>query len=148
MMASHLQASADEGSPTLDIYRRFRGMIASGQLGADERLPTVRQTARDFGVAQGTAAKAYRMLEQEGLVVTRTAAGTRVAATAATLPHRVVGPIRELVDAAESAGVQLSDVIDVLRVTWQSRVGAADDSGREEEGGRVAEKGASGQRHG
>lgn len=61
----------EESSRALDIYRQFRGLIVSGQLGAGERLPTVRQTASDLGVAPGTAAKAYKLLERDGLVVTR-----------------------------------------------------------------------------
>ncbi|WP_307225182.1 GntR family transcriptional regulator [Microbacterium arborescens] len=69
------------------MYHQLRGLIISGQLGADKRLSTVRQTAADLGVAPGTAAKAYKMLEQEGLVVSRTAAGTRVAKSAAVLPR-------------------------------------------------------------
>lgn len=125
-MANTVPASADEGSPTLDIYRQFRGLIVSGQLGASERLPTVRQTASDFGVAPGTAAKAYKMLESDGLVVTRTAAGTRVADAAAPLPQVVIRHIRDLVTAAQSSGAQVNDVIDVFRVTWQTYSGTAD----------------------
>lgn len=108
----------DEASPALDIYRQFRGVIVSGQLGAGERLPTVRQTASDLGVAPGTAAKAYKLLERDGLVVTRTAAGTRVADSAAVLPRTVVRRIRELVDEAETVGADPDVVIDVLRVVW------------------------------
>jgi GntR family transcriptional regulator len=113
--------SVDESSPALDIYRQFRGLIASGQLGAGERLPTVRQTASDLGVAAGTAAKAYKLLEREGLVVTRTAAGTRVADSAAVLPASVVRRIRDLVVEADTVGTNPADVIDVLRVIWQAQ---------------------------
>lgn len=109
----------DEASPALDIYRQFRGLIASGQLGAGERLPTVRQTASDLGVAAGTAAKAYKLLERDGLVVTRTAAGTRVAESAAVLPASVVRRIRDLVTEADAVDAKPSDVIDVLRIIWQ-----------------------------
>lgn len=110
---------SDEGAPAGEIYRTFRGLIVSGGLGAGERLPTIRQTARDWAVSPGTAAKAYRLLEQEGLVVTRTAAGTRVAASAARLPGEVAVKIRDLVAGARAAGVEPEDVIDVLRVAWQ-----------------------------
>jgi len=123
MSAPRTPSATDDGSPTRDIYRQFRGLIVSGQLGANERLPTVRQIASDLGVAPGTAAKAYKMLEQDGLVVTRTAAGTRVAESAARLPLAVARRIRELVAAAEAAGADLDDVIDVLRVTWRTTVG-------------------------
>lgn len=108
----------EESGSTMEIYRQFRGLIASGQLGAGERLPTVRQTAADLGVAPGTAAKAYKLLERDGLVVTRTAAGTRVAEGAAVLPGAVVRRIRELVAESEASGVAVDDVIAALRVSW------------------------------
>jgi len=129
MSAGPIQPVTDEASPALDIYRQFRGLIVSGQLGAGERLPTVRQTASDLGVAPGTAAKAYKLLERDGLVVTRTAAGTRVAESAAVLPRSVVRRIRDLVAEAEAAGADADDVIDVLRVVWQAGSGEPSDHG-------------------
>ena len=113
-------AGADDALPALDIYRQFRGLIVSGRLGAGERLPSVRQTASDLGVAPGTAARAYKMLEADGLVVSRTAAGTRVSESAALLPAPVIRKIRELVDVAQDAGVDAGDVTDVLRTIWRS----------------------------
>ncbi|WP_136052964.1 GntR family transcriptional regulator [Microbacterium sp. K36] len=118
-------SAADDTLPARDIYRQFRGLIVSGQLGAGERLPSVRQTAGDLGVAPGTAARAYKMLEADGLVVSRTAAGTRVADSAAVLPAAVIRRIRELVDAAQEAGLEPDDVTDVIRATWDSRRRAA-----------------------
>ncbi|WP_406247886.1 GntR family transcriptional regulator [Microbacterium sp. M] len=123
MTVQPLVSTSDEASPTIAIYRQLRGLILSGQLGADERLPTVRQTAADLGVAPGTAAKAYKMLEQDGLVVSRTAAGTRVAASAAVLPGSVIRRIRELVDEAGATGADRDDVLNVLRVVWQAEAG-------------------------
>lgn len=118
MTASTLVTSPDESSPAVDIYRQLRALIVSGQLAANERLPTVRQMAADLGVAPGTAAKAYKMLEQDGLVISRTAAGTRVAESAALLPRSVITLIRELADEATSADADLHDVVNVLRMVW------------------------------
>jgi len=98
-----------------DIADRFRGAIRSGLLGDGERLPTVRQTARDFSVAQATAAKAYRALEQDGFVVTRTAAGTRVAPGASSAPQPVIERARALAEAAREAGVALDDLLAIVR---------------------------------
>lgn len=98
-----------------DIAELFRGAIRSGALGDGERLPTVRQTARDFGVAQATAAKAYRSLESEGLVVTRTAAGTRVAPGASPVPQAVIERVRALIEASAEARVPTDDVVAILR---------------------------------
>lgn len=123
MTVSPILSAADEGSPTQDIYRQLRGLIVSGQLGANERLPTVRQMAADLGVAAGTVAKAYKMLELDGLVVSRTAAGTRVAESAGLLPASVLKHIRELVAEAASTGAGQDDVIDVLRAIWRAETG-------------------------
>jgi GntR family transcriptional regulator len=125
MTAQPILPSTAQAGPALDIYRQVRGLIVSGQLGAGERLPTVRQTASDLGVAPGTAAKAYKLLERDGLVVTRTAAGTRVAESAAVLPRSIVRRIRDLVVEAESTDADFDDVIDVLRVVWQAGSGTA-----------------------
>lgn len=101
-----------------EIAALFRGAIRSGQLGDGERLPTVRQTARDFAIAQATAAKAYRVLEQEGLIVTRTAAGSRVAPGASRAPQVVIELARSLAEASERAKVPLDDAIAILRAIW------------------------------
>ncbi|SDQ89097.1 GntR family transcriptional regulator [Microbacterium sp. cf332] len=112
---------ADEASPSREIYLQLRGLIVSGMLAANERLPTVRQTAADLGVAPGTVAKAYKLLEQEGLVVSRTAAGTRVAESAAVLPHAVLKRIRDLTDEALRTGTAIDDVVSVLRAQWNAQ---------------------------
>ncbi|MGC5173338.1 GntR family transcriptional regulator [Microbacterium sp. DT81.1] len=113
----------------MSIYRQLRGLIVSGQLGANERLPTVRRTASDLGVAVSTAAKAYKLLEQDGLVVGRTAAGTRVTESAAVLPRSVIRHIRDLIADAESTGAHPDDVIDVLRTIWRT---SSDGNGKTE----------------
>lgn len=111
-MTGHTPSSADE------IAELFRGAIRSGRLGDGERLPTVRQTARDFAVAQATAAKAYKALEHDGLVITRTAAGTRVAPGASRAPQAVIERARSLAEAADDAHVSLDDAIAILRALW------------------------------
>lgn len=110
-----------------DIYGQLRGQILAGLFAANERLPTVRQTATDLGVSPGTAAKAYKMLEHDGLVVSRTAAGTRVAASAALLPESVMRRLRALSDEAAAAGSDIDDVINVLRITSSMSASAGAD---------------------
>lgn len=129
-MTEHpLIAPGDEGSPALDIYRQLRALIVSGQLAANERLPTVRQAATDLGVAPGTVAKAYKLLESDGLVISRTAAGTRVAASAGLLPQAVLTHVRELAEEASLSGAELNDVISVLRLVWHEPPDTARHSG-------------------
>ncbi|HJF13509.1 MAG TPA: GntR family transcriptional regulator [Enteractinococcus helveticum] len=107
--------SNTDPSTANDILELFRGAIHSGVLGDGERLPTVRQTARDFGVAQATAAKVYKMLEQDGLVVTRTAAGTRVAPGASRAPREIIEQLRALLEASQEERIPVEDLIAILR---------------------------------
>ncbi|RRJ87158.1 GntR family transcriptional regulator [Gulosibacter macacae] len=109
---------SNEVGPASAIYRHYRSLIATGRLGAGERLPTVRQTARDLNVAHGTAAKAIRMLEQDGLVVTGRGAGTRVAADATRISAATARQVSELVRDARRRALELDDVLDAVRAAW------------------------------
>lgn len=100
------------------IADHFRGLILAGHAGAGDRLPTVRQTARDLDVALGTAAKAYKALETEGLVTTRGAAGTRVAEQPAVLPGALISKLREAVSVAKGSGVAQSHALHAFQAIW------------------------------
>ena len=63
----------------LQIIDQVKRDIALGRLASDERLPTVRQLAQQLAINPNTIAKAYRQLEQEGIIVTRAGAGAFVA---------------------------------------------------------------------
>lgn len=104
--------------PTEQIRDRIRGLIASGLLAADERLPSVRQLAKDLDVAPGTVAKAYKALEAEGYLVARTGGGTRVSPGAATTPRAVLDAARRLASTSTRAGTGLDDTIRILRAIW------------------------------
>lgn len=106
------------GTPSEQIHDQLRGLITTGRLAADERLPSVRQLASDLGVAPGTVAKAYKQLEEESLVVSRTGAGTRVSRSAASVSRAVAEAARALVAAARRDGLSPEDTERVLRATW------------------------------
>jgi GntR family transcriptional regulator len=61
------------------IIDQVKRDIALGRLVKDEKLPTVRQLAGQLAINPNTIAKAYRQLEQEGIIVTRPGAGAFVA---------------------------------------------------------------------
>lgn len=110
------------GNPPGDQIRdQLRGLITSGILGAHERLPSVRQLASDLEVAPGTVAKVYKLLETEGLVVTRIGGGTRVSADAHTTPLTVLEAARHLASLGISAGMEHEDVANVLGAVWQAQ---------------------------
>ncbi len=70
-------------------YEQIRGqisaLIAAGQLHPGASLPSVRQLARDLGVAPNTVMRAYNKLKDEGKVAMTLRRGVVVAARAPTL---------------------------------------------------------------
>jgi GntR family transcriptional regulator len=60
------------------IIDQVKRDIALGRLIKDEKLPTVRQLAKQLTINPNTIAKAYRQLEQEGIIVTKPGAGAFV----------------------------------------------------------------------
>ena len=61
------------------IMNQIKRDIALGRLIKNEKLPTVRQLAGQIAINPNTIAKAYRQLEQEGIIVTKAGAGAFVA---------------------------------------------------------------------
>ena len=66
-------------SPAFQLALELRAMIATGKLGAGERLPSVRELAAQADVNVNTARSAYRRLEDDGLIVSKHGLGTFVA---------------------------------------------------------------------
>jgi DNA-binding transcriptional regulator YhcF (GntR family) len=60
------------------LARGVRARIQRGALARGTRVPSVRELALELGLAANTVAKAYRMLEAEGLLVGRGRSGTFV----------------------------------------------------------------------
>jgi GntR family transcriptional regulator len=96
--------TASAEPPYEQIRRQVAALVASGELAAGQRLPTVRQMAADLGLANNTVARAYRELEATGVIATHGRRGTFVRST--------------LLDGAESAGESevLSAAADYVRV--------------------------------
>jgi len=78
---SELHIVIDQGSgvpPFEQVRTQIAAAIATGQLSAGTKLPTVRGLAADLGLANRTVARAYRELEADGVLSTRGRAGTLV----------------------------------------------------------------------
>lgn len=71
--------SGDELPVGLQLTWRLRALIATGRLGAGEKLPSFRRLSEWAGVNVNTVRAVYAGLEREGLVVSRQGQGTFVA---------------------------------------------------------------------
>ncbi len=78
-MAVWVQITPGSGEP---IYSQVAGQIseaiAKGHLKTGDKLPAVRKLAAELVINPNTVARAYTILEQSGLVSTKTGSGTFV----------------------------------------------------------------------
>ena len=129
--------SVDLGSAT-PPYEQIRAQVASlialGALAPGTRLPTVRSLAADLGIAAGTVARAYRELEQAGLIETRRRNGTVVAGTLGAAnppgvpaPESVAGAVTAAVDRyiaeGRKAGFDDAALLAILRTKLSQQDG-------------------------
>lgn len=109
--------SSSAVSPVEQIRSQLAARIRAGQLAADTRLPPVRQLAIDLRVAPGSVAKAYKELENAGLIRTMRAAGTRV-----NPGHMTTKPLMrasaDLASQATQEGLSLRETQDLLAHAW------------------------------
>ncbi len=62
----------------LQIVEQIRQKVAQGELNPGDQLPTVRQMAADLRVNFNTVARAYRLLDEAGLISTQQGRGTYI----------------------------------------------------------------------
>jgi GntR family transcriptional regulator len=62
----------------VQIVEQIQMMIANGEIHPGDQLPTVRQLATDLRVNFNTVARAYRLLDEAGLISTQHGRGTYV----------------------------------------------------------------------
>ncbi|MGW1092209.1 GntR family transcriptional regulator [Streptomyces sp. NPDC002596] len=82
-------------SPYQQLVQQVRHALRLGLLEEGDRLPTVKDVARQMAVNPNTVLKAYRELEHDGLVAARPGVGTFVTRTLADGTLAAQGPLRK-----------------------------------------------------
>lgn len=74
--------------PYEQVRREIVEQVRTGELVPGDRLPAIRAYAADLGLAAGTVARAYKLLEEARIIVTRRGAGTTIAPGAQQMARR------------------------------------------------------------
>ncbi|MGW6919150.1 GntR family transcriptional regulator [Kitasatospora sp. NPDC054939] len=82
-------------SPYQQLVQQVRHALRLGLLKEGDRLPTVKDVAKQMAVNPNTVLKAYRELEHDGLVAARPGVGTFVTRTLADSTLAAQGPLRK-----------------------------------------------------
>ncbi len=107
------------------IVRQIQDAVASGGLATGAPLPTVRQLAGDLQLNRNTVARAYKQLEDRGVILTAGRKGTFVRDNASREVERLKSnraerSVRQLVGALLGEGLSRTEIetlfTDALRV--------------------------------
>jgi GntR family transcriptional regulator len=101
------------------IVRQIHDAVKSGKLKPDTPLPTVRQLAGDLAINRNTVARAFRILEEQGVILTAGRKGTfirqdavrEVAKVKTTRAERVM---RRVVKTLLGEGMSRKEVADIF----------------------------------
>ncbi|GAB3463884.1 GntR family transcriptional regulator [Streptomonospora sediminis] len=100
-------------------YEQIRAAVANaaakGELPVGYKLPTVRALAESLSVAVNTVARAYRELEQAGVVETRGRSGTYVAADGDVQRAEAVAAARGYAEVIAKLGLDRNEALDIVR---------------------------------
>ena len=75
---------------TEQIMEKIAGMVLSGELKAEDKLPNERLLAEQFGVARGRIREALRVLSLVGMVTIRAGDGTYISEQGKPLPEETI----------------------------------------------------------
>jgi GntR family transcriptional regulator len=98
------------------IVEQIRSMVASGDLKPGDQLPTVRQLATELRVNFNTVARAYRLLDEAGLISTQQGRGTYIweqpppEASERLRNHQLEALTRRYLDEAQRLGFTLEQI--------------------------------------
>jgi DNA-binding transcriptional regulator YhcF (GntR family) len=111
----------------LPVYEQIRQqivrMIAAGTLRPGHRLPTIRQLATDLGLAKGTVARAYELLESDSVIETLGRKGSFVSDAIISTPIDRTKSLQAAADAlvitALQVGADAAETRTALDAAWR-----------------------------
>lgn len=114
----------DESGPIyLQILRYVKQGIAAGTISNGEELPSRRVVSALLGVNPNTVQKAYRLLEEEGLIQSHTGAKSCVVADEAARSRvrtQLLGQdARAMISAMKQMGVTREEALALLDTLWK-----------------------------
>lgn len=123
-MVSFADLLLTDGIPIYQqILRYVKGGIAGGTIAHGEELPSRRVVSALLGVNPNTVQKAYRLLEEEGLIQSHTGAKSCVvadqAARARAKAELVQADVRSTLSAMKAMGLSKKEALALVDQLWE-----------------------------
>lgn len=103
------------------LYTQISLQIAGGEIAPGEKLPAVREIAKQLGINPNTVQKSYAMLEQAGLINSMPAKGSYASLSpsgADGLRQEALGALSQAMEEAHRSGVKGEDAQELLLKVW------------------------------
>ena len=116
-----LHVDVDNGLAVYDqIVRQVKFAVADGAVRSGELVPSVRELARELTINPNTVARAYRDLQEDGVLETVRGMGLAVAATArrycqAERTRLIKARLRLVLEEALSSGLEAAEVENLVQ---------------------------------
>lgn len=108
------------------LEKQIVKLINLGIYEIDSPLPSVRSMACELGINPNTVAKAYKGLEQQGVIYTVTGKGIFVNSTDMTKIHKLaIKTVKNALIDARNSGIEKSTISEIVNKVWE---GADNDS--------------------
>ncbi len=108
--------------PSEQVRQQVVDGVREGRFAAGTPLPTVRALAADLGIAVNTAARAYKLLEVDGIIETFGRRGTFVAAQGDPVARALQSAAAEYARLAASLGVDQDTALSTVASALGSRL--------------------------
>ena len=105
------------------LTQQVQDAVKAGTLAAGSKLPTVRALAADLDVAPYTIARAYRQLEDLGVIETHGRNGTLVSTFGDTTQQQAQLAARDFAERMRGLGVEPAEALALAKAALQSGQG-------------------------
>ncbi|MEK4156155.1 MULTISPECIES: GntR family transcriptional regulator [Paenibacillus] len=108
----------------IQVVRHFKEQIATEQIGAGDKIPSRRELASVMKINANTAQKAYKEMEEQGLIVTEGNSPSRI-----TQDQQILNSIRaELIESAvdifissiQNIQIPVEELVDIIKTKYTS----------------------------
>ena len=107
--------SASPVPPFEQLRAQLARQIQERTLAVGTRLPTIRRLAADLGLAVNTVGRAYRQLEEAGLIETRGPAGSFVSAAGEQGRERASRAAAEYAAVIAGLGIDTAEAVRIVQ---------------------------------
>lgn len=111
--------------PFEQLRAQLARQIQDHTLAVGTRLPTIRRLAADLSLAVNTVGRAYRELEEAGLIETRGAAGSFVSAAGEKGRERASRAAAEYAAVIASVGIDTNEAIRIVQAALTRGIAAS-----------------------